>query len=104
VISGLKLTKTITLKQILFKAKKILNKIQYPNERKKETKTPQTQPKNERVETERVEKEERNHRHKTGAHESKVQVRRRRRRRRRGEGSPDANGLFFLRPNAKTKS
>jgi hypothetical protein len=45
VISGPKLMKTITLKQILFKAKKILNKIQYPKERKKETKTPQTQPK-----------------------------------------------------------
>jgi len=65
-ISGLKLMKTITLKQILFKAKKILNKIQYPKERKKKkTKTPQTQPKKrESRERERVEKEERIHRHK----------------------------------------
>jgi hypothetical protein len=36
-ISGLKLMKTITLKQILFKAKKILNKIQYPKKDKNST-------------------------------------------------------------------
>jgi hypothetical protein len=53
VISGLKLMKTITLKQILFKAKKILNKIQYPKERKKKRqKHHKPKQRNERVERE----------------------------------------------------
>jgi hypothetical protein len=73
VISGLKLMKTITLKQILFKAKKILNKIQYPKERKKKkTKTPQTQPKKrESRERERELRKRSETRHKNGAHELK---------------------------------
>jgi hypothetical protein len=45
-ISGPKLTKTITLKQILFKAKKSLTKFNTQKKgKKKKTKTPQTQPK-----------------------------------------------------------